>query len=166
MQGGGTVSGLQLVAAIASNTCCARDGETQPGWNHHQGQSGQRQSAQPAHQPGQPGRARLGKRRQRRQIAIGPGREGAHVDDVVGFVVGDDQHPAVAHRRAQDALELGEIVADATQRVAGVRVAEANVEPAIDRPQLGDPADVGDQQPGDRRGGRVDLEVARLAQLA
>ena len=122
--------------------------------------------AQPAHQPGQSCRPRLGERRQRRQIAVGPRHEGAHVDDVVGFVVGDDQYPAVAQRRAQSAFELGEVVADAAQRVAGVRVAEANVEAAVERPQVGDAADVGDQQPGDRRGDGIDLEVGRLTHLA
>src|SRR5205814_1109838 len=41
MQGGGTVSGSQVVAAIASKTCCARVPERQ--CHHHQGQQIQHQ---------------------------------------------------------------------------------------------------------------------------
>src|SRR6266567_4623717 len=43
MHGGGTVRGLQVVAAMASNTCWARAREMQRKLNHHQGHQRQRQ---------------------------------------------------------------------------------------------------------------------------
>src|SRR5712691_7267571 len=44
MHGAGTVKGAQLVADMASKTCCARVAEMQPQqYHHHHGHHGQRQ---------------------------------------------------------------------------------------------------------------------------